>query len=97
MSFPTWEEIRANRSALYVGRKPTISKHRATNTVHLRALLDRLDAAGDAEAADTIAWLLWWEAINANRERFLIDQHYEALADKIGEAMEAPCSPGATS
>ena len=90
MSDITWEQIRAARSALYVGRKPTISKHRAMNNAHLRALIDRLDASGDAEAADTVAWLIWWEDINSNRERFLIEQHYEALADRVDEAMTSP-------
>lgn len=40
----------------YVGG---VGKHKATNDAHLRAVIARLDAAGDAEAADTIAWLIW--------------------------------------
>ena len=44
-----------------VGRKHKsgVGKHKCRNDNHLRQLIARLDAAGDAEAADTIAGLIW--------------------------------------
>ena len=42
-----------------VERKNSVGKHRSKNDAHLRALIDRLDKAGDIEAADTIAGLVW--------------------------------------
>lgn len=41
-------------------RKVKISKYVAGNDEHLRKLIARLDETGDVEAADTIAWLVWW-------------------------------------
>lgn len=38
-----------------------VGKHSASNDHHLRQLLARLDASGESEAADTIAWLVWWK------------------------------------
>lgn len=38
-----------------------VGKHSAANDHHLRQLLARLDASGESEAADTIAWLVWWK------------------------------------
>lgn len=37
-----------------------IGKYTASNDGHLRTLIDRLDAAEDYVAADTVAWLVWW-------------------------------------
>lgn len=36
-----------------------VGKHKCRNDVHLRQIIERLDAAGDHEAADTIAGLVW--------------------------------------
>lgn len=54
----------------YVGG---VGKHTATNDGHLRRVIARLDAAGDAEAADTIAWLVW---------------HHELVSVRMYEAFE---------
>lgn len=75
-------------SEVYVGYKPTtVSKHRAVNNVHLKSVVDRLVAAGDHEAADTIIWQMWWRNIDAERERFLIKQFREQIAEKVDEAL----------
>lgn len=69
-------------AAVYEGYKPTVvSKHRAANNGHLKQLVDRLTAAGDAEAADTIIWLMWWRDIDSNREKFLIKDFYERIRE----------------
>lgn len=44
-----------------------VGKHAASNDHHLRQLLERLDAEGDSEAADTIAWLVWWKEFHSTR------------------------------
>jgi len=78
-------------SEVYSGYKPqAVSKHRALNNVHLKAVVDRLVAAGDHEAADTIIWQMWWRDLDAQRERFLIAQFHESIAEKVDEALEAP-------
>ncbi|MDF0490037.1 hypothetical protein PX554_18025 [Sphingomonas sp. H39-1-10] len=71
-------------SEVYAGYKPTaVSKHRALNNVHLKAVIDRLVAAGDHEAADTIIWQMWWRDLDAQRERFLIEQFREQMAERL--------------
>ncbi|WP_347270338.1 hypothetical protein [Rhizorhabdus histidinilytica] len=77
-------------SEIYVGRRPSISKHRALNNVHIKGIIDRLDEIGEAEAADTLVWLLWWRDLDAQRERFLIDHWNEQLAEKVDEAIPLP-------
>lgn len=77
-------------SEIYAGRLPTISKHRAINTVHIKAIVDRLDGIGETEAADTLIWLLWWRDLDAEREKFLIEHWNEQLVDKVGEAIATP-------
>jgi len=74
-------------SELYVGRKPSISKHRAINNVHIKGVVDRLDEIGETEAADTLIWMLWWRDLDAERERFLINDWQERLAEKIDESL----------
>jgi hypothetical protein len=49
-----------------------VGKHSATNDHHLRQLIERLDASGDTESADTIAWLVWW------KEHYVV-RFYETL------------------
>lgn len=55
-----------------------VGKHVAKNDAHIRSVLERLDRDGDAEAADTIAWLIWWNELSSVRM-------YEAWA-KLAEA-----------
>jgi hypothetical protein len=43
-----------------------VSKHLAVHDDHLRKVMSRLTAAGDDEAAETIAWLVWWRQLEAN-------------------------------
>lgn len=71
-----------------VGRKPIISKERSQHKETLRRLVDRLDVAGDHEAADTIVWLMWWRNIADNRAQFFIDLYAERDSDRSGEAVE---------
>jgi hypothetical protein len=81
-------------SEVYAGYKPTVvSKHKAPNNVHLKQLVDRLTAAGDHEAADTIVWLVWWSEIQANREKYLIADFYERVTESINETMPALDQP----
>ncbi|ANC85481.1 hypothetical protein [Sphingomonas sp. NIC1] len=77
---------------VYEGYKPTVvGKHQAPNNVHLKAVVDRLVAAGDLEAADTIVWLMWHRDIAANREKLLNEWWNERIAEKeLGEAIETP-------
>lgn len=77
-------------SEIYVGRVPTVGKHKACNNVHLKNVIDRLDAIGETEAADTIVWLLWWRDIVSNREQFLIKYWNEQLDEKVGAAITPP-------
>jgi hypothetical protein len=68
---PAWRAIKRAIDQ-FAGRIPTISKHRATNNSHIAAVVSRLDAAGDSEAADTIVWQCWFRALDRERERFLL-------------------------
>ena len=76
---PAWAAIKRAIDQ-FVGRVPSIGKHRALNNAHLAALVERLDAAGDKEAADTIVWQCWWRALDRERERFLLADAEERLA-----------------
>ena len=78
-------------STVYAGYKPTVvSKHKAPNNAHLKQLVDRLSAAGDHEAADTIVWLVWWSEIQNNRERYLIADFHERIRESIDETLASP-------
>ncbi len=80
---PEWRAIKRAIDQ-FVGRVPTISKHRALNNAHIKGVVDRLDASGDHEAADTIVWQCWWRALDRERERFLLadkDEQIAALSD----------------
>jgi len=63
----------------WAGRIPSISKHRASNWAHLTQLVERLDAADDAETADTIIWLAWWRKLDENRHEFLLEDQKASL------------------
>jgi hypothetical protein len=77
------EQWRSIKRAIdhFVGRVPSIGKHRAVNTAHIQAVVARLDAADDREAADTIVWLCWHRALDQVRERFLLADKDEQLAE----------------
>jgi len=75
---PQWRAIKRAIDQ-FAGRVPSISKHRATNNAHIAAVVARLDAAGDAEAADTIVWQCWFRALDRERERFLLADARDAL------------------
>ena len=45
-----------------------VGRYAAVNDAHLRATIERLDATGDHAAADTIAWLVWWNELNNVRK-----------------------------
>jgi hypothetical protein len=77
---PEWAVIRRAIDQ-FAGRVPTISKHRALHNTHLAAVVARLDAAGDREAADTIVWQCWYRALDRERERFLLEDARAALHD----------------
>lgn len=76
---PEWAAIKRAIDQ-FVGRVPSIGKHRALNNAHLAAQVERLDATGDKEAADTIVWQCWWRALDRERERFLLADAEEKLA-----------------
>jgi hypothetical protein len=85
---PAWAAIKRAIDQ-FVGRVPSIGKHRALNNSHLAELVERLDAAGDKEAADTIVWQCWWRALDRERERFLLtdaDEKLAAAASLLGAA-----------
>lgn len=65
-----------------VGRKPTISKHRAANLAHIRDTVAALDAAGLTEAADTIVWSVWFRVLDHQREEFLLADANKRLAEE---------------
>lgn len=69
---PEWAAIKRAIDQ-FAGRVPTVSKHRAVHNAHLAAVVERLDEAGDREAADTIVWQAWYRALDRERERFLLD------------------------
>jgi hypothetical protein len=82
-------------SEIYAGRVPSISKHRAINNVHIKTVVDRLDAVGEEEAADTLIWLLWWRDLDFERERFLISDMQERLTELIDAPITAPAAEAA--
>lgn len=61
------------------GRIPAISKHRAINYVHIKSVVEALDAAGMKEAADTIVWGVWWRVLDEQRHDFLLADQKERL------------------
>lgn len=67
---PEWAAIKRAIDQ-FVGRVPTVGKHRAVNNAHLAETVAHLDAIGERAAADTIVWLCWWRALDRERERFL--------------------------
>lgn len=82
---PEWRAIRRAIDQ-FVGRVPTISKHRAVTNAHIAAVVERLDAAGDREAADTIVWQCWWRALDRERERFLMQDAQEGASTQPAPA-----------
>lgn len=75
---PEWRAIRRSID-LFVGRVPTVGKHRALNTAHIAETVARLDAGGDHAAADTIVWQCWHRALDRERERFLLEDAREQM------------------
>lgn len=65
MSDDSYEPVKM--PAAFAGRKVGIGKHQAVHHQTLEAVVARLDAAGDREAADVIVWLTWWRNIADNR------------------------------
>jgi hypothetical protein len=89
-----WRAIRRTID-YFVGRVPTIGKHRAVNTAHIQAVVARLDEAGDREAADTIVWLCWHRALDRERERFLLADKDEELTALRARAQATEASSDA--
>lgn len=75
---PEWKAI-GRVIDQFVGRVPTVSKHRAVNGAYIAEVVARLDADGDHAAADTIVWLCWHTALDRERERFLQDYADEQI------------------
>lgn len=73
----------------YVGDTTSIGKHHAVNSHHLKTLVERLDAAGDSEAADTLRWMGWHRDLDVNRDRFLSDEAVTVLHERIAHLEEA--------
>lgn len=65
--------------------KTALGKHSATNDKHIRSVVERLTAAGDNEAAETIIWLVWWNEFYSLR----MYEAYQELYDERGQPRDA--------
>lgn len=79
MEEPEWNEVL--RQAGISSRPCRVGKHTAGNHVHLRKVIADLDAAGMTEAAETLCWMVWWQAWHSQLNSALSKQVAEANDD----------------